>query len=137
MGACGDTREREGDGNKGIAPVAKQLIGYVHNSEMGSELSVNTRYGLKPLVYADYTASGRALTFLEEYMAQKAPLVANPADFALLCEHALGVSAMCHADDPSSRGGTGHREEVYKLRRERRGHLRGKWNDRTSDSDLS
>lgn len=39
---------------------------------------IPTIYGNKPLVYADYTASGRCLTFVEDYIRKNVdPLYAN------------------------------------------------------------
>ena len=39
---------------------------------------INTPFGSKPLVYCDYTASGRALTFIESFIQNNVlPFYAN------------------------------------------------------------
>lgn len=47
-----------------------ELLTYVRENIIGShkEYLIKTVYGEKPLVYADYTASGRSLTFIESYL---------------------------------------------------------------------
>ena len=44
---------------------------------LGVDATVETPYGTRPLVYADYTASGRQLAFVEDYLRSLAPLYAN------------------------------------------------------------
>ncbi len=44
------------------------LINYVRRSIIGDRQSIQTSFGDKPLVYADYVASGRSLTFIEDYI---------------------------------------------------------------------
>ena len=44
---------------------------------LGAGAVVETPYGPRPLVYADYTASGRQLAFVEDYLRSLAPLYAN------------------------------------------------------------
>ena len=38
----------------------------IRESVIGERILFNTPFGDKPMVYADYTASGRALSFIEE-----------------------------------------------------------------------
>ena len=39
---------------------------------------IKTPFGMKPLVYADYTASGKSLKFIEDYIQEQImPLYAN------------------------------------------------------------
>lgn len=45
-----------------------QLLEYIRASECGRDLSLNTPFGVRPTLYADYTASGRALSFIEDYI---------------------------------------------------------------------
>ncbi|MFT7048309.1 MAG: selenocysteine lyase/cysteine desulfurase [Halioglobus sp.] len=54
------------------------LIEHIRNSVIGDKHPIKTPFGDKPLVYADYTASGRALTFIEDYIRdQVLPFYAN------------------------------------------------------------
>ncbi len=54
------------------------LIEHIRNSVIGDKHPIKTPFGDKPLVYADYTASGRALTFIEDYIrSQVLPFYAN------------------------------------------------------------
>jgi len=47
-----------------------KLLAYVRDNVIGSnnDTLIQTAYGEKPLVYADYTASGKGLRFIEKYM---------------------------------------------------------------------
>ncbi len=55
-----------------------KLIETIKDSVIGAGRPVITPFGEKPLVYADYTASGRALTFIEDYIRDEVlPLYAN------------------------------------------------------------
>jgi hypothetical protein len=48
-----------------------KLISYLQENLIGtwqSGHSIKTVYGLKPLVYSDYTASGKALKCIEDYV---------------------------------------------------------------------
>jgi selenocysteine lyase/cysteine desulfurase len=54
------------------------LIEHIRNSVIGDRHPIKTPFGEKPLVYADYTASGRALTFIEDYIRDHVlPFYAN------------------------------------------------------------
>ena len=54
------------------------LIEKIRQSVIGARQSIGTPFGEKPLVYADYTASGRALGFIEDYIRQSVlPWYAN------------------------------------------------------------
>ncbi|WP_439106590.1 aminotransferase class V-fold PLP-dependent enzyme [Congregibacter sp.] len=54
------------------------LINKIRNSVIGARQPISTPFGLKPLIYADYTASGRSLTFIEDYIrSQVLPWYAN------------------------------------------------------------
>tara|TARA_R110002110_G_scaffold330339_1_gene541607 strand:- start:28473 stop:30128 length:1656 start_codon:yes stop_codon:yes gene_type:complete len=54
------------------------LIEKIRGSVIGANQLIATPFGEKPLVYADYTASGRALTFIEDYIRhQVLPYYAN------------------------------------------------------------
>ena len=44
---------------------------------LGADALVATPFGERPLVYADHTASGRQLDFVEDYLLSLAPLYAN------------------------------------------------------------
>ena len=54
------------------------LIDTIRASVIGAGVPITTSFGEKPLIYADYTASGRALTFIEDYIRdQVLPYYAN------------------------------------------------------------
>ncbi|MFV0478740.1 MAG: aminotransferase class V-fold PLP-dependent enzyme [Parahaliea sp.] len=54
------------------------LIDKIRNGIIGANHSIQTPFGRKPLIYADYTASGRSLDFIEDYIRQQVlPLYAN------------------------------------------------------------
>ena len=46
----------------------EQLITTIRSSVIGRDEMVDGPFGPKPVVYADYTASGRSLTFIEDYL---------------------------------------------------------------------
>jgi selenocysteine lyase/cysteine desulfurase len=54
------------------------LVALVRRSVIGDNEVVETPYGPRRVVYADYTASGRALSFVEDYLQDVVlPLYAN------------------------------------------------------------
>jgi selenocysteine lyase/cysteine desulfurase len=54
------------------------LVETVRDSVIGKDTAVLTPFGLKRLTYADYTASGRSLSFIEDYIQSKVlPMYAN------------------------------------------------------------
>jgi selenocysteine lyase/cysteine desulfurase len=55
-----------------------QLITSIRNSVIGKDDVVEGPFGPRPVIYADYTASGRALSFIEDYIREAVlPLYAN------------------------------------------------------------
>ena len=58
--------------------MSEQLIQKIRQSVIGENQLINTSFGKKPLVYADYTASGRGLSFIEDYIKNSVlPFYAN------------------------------------------------------------
>lgn len=55
-----------------------QLIATIRNAVIGEGHPLETPFGTRHMVYADYTASGRALSFIEDYLRdQVLPFYAN------------------------------------------------------------
>jgi selenocysteine lyase/cysteine desulfurase len=58
--------------------MSNKLISRIRESVIGSDHYIDTTFGKKPLVYADYTASGRSLGFIEDYIRDHVlPFYAN------------------------------------------------------------
>ncbi|MCP5370829.1 MAG: aminotransferase class V-fold PLP-dependent enzyme [Hyphomicrobiales bacterium] len=61
-----------------LAPDKRHLIERVREAVIGGDHALDGPFGRRPLVYADYTASGRALGFIEDYLRdQVLPYYAN------------------------------------------------------------
>ena len=57
---------------------AETLIQTIRRSVIGDDEAVAGPFGIRRVTYADYTASGRSLTFLEDYLRDAVlPLYAN------------------------------------------------------------
>ena len=58
--------------------MTNSLIDKIRSSVIGDRQLIQTSFGARPLVYADYTASGRSLSFIEDYIRhQVLPYYAN------------------------------------------------------------
>ncbi len=58
--------------------AADDLIAYIRDSVIGLDEVVDGPFGPRPVIYADYTASGRSLSFLEDHLRSVVlPLYAN------------------------------------------------------------
>ncbi|NNJ72169.1 MAG: aminotransferase class V-fold PLP-dependent enzyme, partial [Enterobacterales bacterium] len=54
------------------------LVQKINDSVIGANHLFKTPFGEKPLIYADYTASGRSLSFIEDYIREQVmPAYAN------------------------------------------------------------
>ncbi|HMQ25475.1 MAG TPA: aminotransferase class V-fold PLP-dependent enzyme [Acidimicrobiales bacterium] len=58
--------------------AADDLIAYIRDSVIGLDEVVDGPFGPRPVIYADYTASGRSLSFIEDHLRSVVlPLYAN------------------------------------------------------------
>ena len=58
--------------------MSKELVAKIRDSVIGDGQLIETSFGQKPLIYADYTASGRSLDFIEQFITNRVlPFYAN------------------------------------------------------------
>ena len=58
--------------------MSTELVAKIRDSIIGDSRLIETSFGQKPLVYADYTASGRSLDFIEQFITNSVlPFYAN------------------------------------------------------------
>jgi selenocysteine lyase/cysteine desulfurase len=64
-----------------VAPASqarRRLLEYIRTSIIGADEAIETPYGTRRVTYADYTASGRCLSFIEDFIRQEVmPFYAN------------------------------------------------------------
>lgn len=99
---------------------------YLRQQTLGADAPIKTPFGERLLVYADYTASGRCLAFVEEYCCELATLYANSHTEDSLTGHAMthvlheAEKAMKHALNAGPGGkviccGSGSTGAIHKL----------------------
>ena len=125
VGRIADRRERSAKSHRerAAAADAPQLIERIRDSVIGDDVVLDGPFGPRRLVYADYTASGRALSFIEDYIRDRVlPLYANThteASATGLHTTALREDARRHHPRGGQRGRR-RRRRVLRLGRDRR-----------------
>ena len=62
------------------------IVDEIRDGLIGNNISIPTPFGMKPMIYADYTASGRALRQIEDFVAEKIlPYYANSHTESSFC----------------------------------------------------
>lgn len=68
----------ESDEVRPRSEAKRRLLEYIRSSIVGADEALETPYGLLRITYADYTASGRCLQFIEDFIRQEVmPFYAN------------------------------------------------------------
>jgi selenocysteine lyase/cysteine desulfurase len=107
--------------------MSQLLVEKIRESVIGDRQGIQTCFGLKPMVYADYTASGRALTFIEDFISEKVlPFYANThtetsfsgaqtTKFREEARHSIRRAVNANSDDQVIFTGSGATAAINKL----------------------
>jgi selenocysteine lyase/cysteine desulfurase len=75
-----ENTRKTGEANKGVDldGNAEKLIESIRNGIIGDDRAVEGPFGVRRVIYADYTASGRSLRFIEDFILDEVmPMYAN------------------------------------------------------------
>ena len=63
--------EDHGVHKKEVADPKEKLAEYIRSNIIGGDATFLGPFGRKPIVYCDYTASGRSLKFIENFISEE------------------------------------------------------------------
>ena len=92
-----------------------QLIEKIRQSVIGEGQSITTPFGERPLIYADYTASGRALALVEDYIRDSVlPFYANThSESAYTGRHTTALREQARASIKRAVNGAEHHQVIF------------------------